>query len=369
MSNKDPSIPKVIYNNNVIKISYDPVSNNINLLSGSIFPAYVTGGWGDPHMFIRIKGTDKFLCKWGDNKSGDSGKNEILYLYMRTSRETIRIYYTNEVYTPNGAKITTNIRVVYNNTTYNIDQNFIGLFGPVRLSVRRISYGGSNYYLNYDIDWDPIPNLRQIGGALGIVLRRSLLANGTFINGGDGRFWDGYGVLGQPLGLSRSDFESGTQAQSVKAMNIVPGTLGSDLGKYLIGNPDQIPDILGATLFNIPNTPTLEGDVVDEEDNANPVANWDPTTQDAEDTFTTVGSLFNKLVTDFVEEVISPPTFTVANLAIQTALPLTFATTAYTFLDGNRYDLGTRDLQQYVPPSTPESPPLPPPSPPDGESD
>jgi hypothetical protein len=338
MSNQQPSIPKVIYNNiNNIKVAYDQETGNINLLSASYFPALTTGGWGDPHMFLRIKGTDKFLCKWGDNKSGESGKNEILYLYMRTSRETIRIYYTNETYTPNGAKITTNIRVVYNDTTYNISQNFIGFFGPVRLSVRRISYGGSNYYLNYDMDWDPIPNLRQIGGAFGIVLKRSLLANGVFVNGGDGRLWDGYGVLGQPLGLSRFDFESGNQSQSVKAMNFVPGNIGEDLSQFLNGEINIPSPALNTSLALITNTDSLATDVVAELgqfDEGKGVGEWDDLTPDAEVPYATLGSLNNVLITRFVTDN-EPIACVFANRGIQTDFPADLAQKTYDILQAN----------------------------------
>jgi hypothetical protein len=298
MSSKKPVAPKVILSGNTIKIAYDPDTGSTNLLTASYFPGMVTGGWGDPHMYLRLKGTNKFLSKWGDNKAGASGKNEILYLYIRTSRDTISIYYTNNDY--GIAKITTSIRVVHNNETFNFSNNAVRKFGPVRLSVARIPWG-QNYYLNYEVDWDPIPNLRQIGGAVGIPLRRVAFGNGSAIDGRDGLTWDGYSFLGQPFGLSRTDFESGFQGQSAKAMNVIPGSF--DYISLLNSEPSVDPSSFSPTMTDFLETledSTFDAGIVDD-DNGDPVEAWDPEYEAAQPIFNR-GNLPNYLVIQAVEE-------------------------------------------------------------------
>jgi len=306
MSTKKPSSPKVLLgSNNSIKLSYDPETNSVNLITASFFPALITGGWGDPHLYLRAKGTNRFFSRWGDNKSGSDGNNEILFLYMKTSFDDIKVYYSNASH-PNGAKVTTNIRVEYNNQTFNYNQNTIKKFGPIRLSIRRRgTLRGGFPVLDWDIDWDPIPNLRRIGGALGIVLRRTAFGNGAYINGKDGRFWDGYSFLGQPFGLSRTDFESGSQSQSVKAMNVIAGEFNfvNFLNSENPSNVTALSDTMINSIANNIDDLNLLTNITDEDDNEEPVVDWDPFAADAKDEFENKGPILNQLAFNLVNNV------------------------------------------------------------------
>jgi hypothetical protein len=187
----------------------------------STLPAMTLGGWGDPHLYMTVSSASsknrtstKTIAKFGDNKPGSAGNNELILLDLQTTTDTIKIYYTNKPWRNTTAKIIDNIRVEHNtvSTTYNDTSKLI--IGPVSLNIAKIG-SGANSYLNFEITWAKINNVIKLGGAIVLVLKRVASSNGKLWNGGDGVAWDGIGKAAAPYGLSRSSFETGIRAQSV----------------------------------------------------------------------------------------------------------------------------------------------------------
>jgi hypothetical protein len=188
------------------------VSRKNNLLT---VPSMVIGGHGDPHLYIRkgIKSlsssnylSGNFLAQWGDNKAGTSGNSEILFFHLETVKDTIKIFYTNKIYTPNGAKLINSIRVEFNGTTTTYNNSAYIKLGPVVFSIIRLVANGINY-LAFEMFFPDITNAKIMDGAISLVFKRIASTNGYW-NGGDGASWDGYSYAGQPYSLNRSSYQT-----------------------------------------------------------------------------------------------------------------------------------------------------------------
>lgn len=183
-------------------------------------PGMSIGAWGDPHMTIRVLGLNPSnplistnVAKWGDNKDGPSGNNELLLVDLQTSTDTIRVFYTNKNWT-NGAKVVDNVRVVYNGVSTSYTDTTRLVRGPVTIRIVRHSSGASRR-LDFEISWQRINNVIKFGGAVVPILKRVATNNGREWNGGDGVRWDGFGRALAAYGLTRSSFETGFGIQSL----------------------------------------------------------------------------------------------------------------------------------------------------------
>jgi Major tropism determinant N-terminal domain len=174
------------------------------------------GAWGDPHMYIRKAQTlnpnnyrrGVFLAKWDDNKSGASGFNEIRFIDLQTTTDTVKIFYTNKAY--NTAKVVSSVRVELNRnstnyTTANTSTATVTA-GPITMRIVRVG-SGSGAYLIFEAKWDAINNVVKFKGALTAILKRMASSKTAYI-GRAGLTLDGFSAAGQPYGLSRASFET-----------------------------------------------------------------------------------------------------------------------------------------------------------------
>jgi len=174
------------------------------------------GAWGDPHMYVRKAQTlnpndyrrGVFLAKWDDNKSGASGLNEIRFIDLQTTTDTVKIFYTNKAY--NTAKVVSSVRVELNGnstnyTTANTSTVTVTV-GPIIMRIVRVGTG-SGAYLIFEAKWDAINNVVKFKGALTAILKRMASSKTAYV-GQAGLTFDGFGSAGQPYGLSRASFET-----------------------------------------------------------------------------------------------------------------------------------------------------------------
>lgn len=288
---------KIITVDGQFRVKFNTSTGQASVLTQSYFPGIVTGGWGDPHLWIRLKGSNAYLSRWGDNRIGTFGKNEILYLYIKTTRDTIAIYYSNKDYLPNdNGKIINTIRVVYNGVSTTYTNNAYKIFGPVRLSIVRVAYS-SSYYLNFEIDWDPIYNIRQIAGGFGLAMRRVLANNGNYLDGKDGARWDGFGFLGQPYSITRLSLQSGVSSQqfNIQSDEPVVADMGVEINNLIIGNKPtslaEMPTGIGDTFLTPPD---LTDGIVDEDTGASATV-FDGTTAPTQEAYVNKGGIIQQL--------------------------------------------------------------------------
>lgn len=211
--------PKIFIVNGAIKTRPPQITAPTPLTS--LGPMLV-GGWGDPHLYVKALNSSrpnnptigKILAKWGDNKSGAAGNNELKLIDLETSTDTIKIYYTNKNWNPRG-KVVASVRVELNGTSVSYSDTAKIVVGPITLSILKKTYLGTTY-LNFEIYWSRINNIVKLGGAIVVILKRIAARNGKLWNGGDGANWDGFGKAAAIYNLSRSSFETGVIAQSIE---------------------------------------------------------------------------------------------------------------------------------------------------------
>lgn len=252
----------------------------------SSLSAMTVGAWGDPHMYISVSSLDskkrtvtKKIAQWGDNKQGSSGNNELKLLDLETSTDIVKIYYTNKNWVSVGGKVIASIRVEHNgaSTTYTNTTKLTA--GPVQLNILRQG-SGANTYLNFEISWNNLNNVIQLGGAIVVVLKRVAANNGRPWNGGDGRFWDGIGRAAAVYGLNRSSFETGIGIQSLEEELFV----SADEANFLSVIGDNF--IQNSNIFDEATDQGENG----EGDNS-PVSVWDDTYTDVVATFSSIEGL------------------------------------------------------------------------------
>lgn len=181
---------------------FNVLSRNGSLfgLGGSLYvinldkslPPMQMGGWGDPHMTLKIK-NGSILARWDDNVAGSEGK-ELLFFYLETQTDTISVFYTYGLW-GNGAKIITSARYIHNGTSYNLSG--VVTVGPVTIS----RYGFEYSYL--DLYFDKIDNVKKFGGGFAIALAASQ-AVGGYVDGSWGPNIDGYQELANFIKTKRS---------------------------------------------------------------------------------------------------------------------------------------------------------------------
>jgi hypothetical protein len=246
------------------------------------------GAWGDPHFYIRKPQTlnpsdytrGVFLAKWDDNKAGTSGLNEIRFIDLQTTTDTVKIFYTNKQWN-NGAKVVSNIRVELNGNSTTYTNNADVTAGPITMKI--IKFGsGSNAYLMFEMKWNSINNVVKFKGALCMILKRMSATKGVF-NGGSGLLWDGFGRAGQPYGLSRASFETN---------NV--GMLTDDSAEVFSGSENQdFEDVSTASTAETAFDEGLNnnGDGAGNAGDNQPVSQWDDTHQAATQTMAAGGQV------------------------------------------------------------------------------
>ena len=278
----------------------------------SSLPSMTIGGAGDPHMYLTVSSLDnkkrtrtKRVATWDDNKTGTSGNNELKLIDLQTTTQSVKIFYTNRIWTQpmlNGAKVIANIRVEINGVSTTYTNTAKVTAGPISLSVIKFEAGGG--YLTFEASWNTINNIVKLGGAIVPILKRVADNNGNPWRGPAGRFADGFAAAGAPYGLSRSVFETGIGIQSEQEELV----LREDEAEFLAGLEENF---------------VQEGNIFDDfnDENGVPVAEWDETTTEV------LQVLDNPVgLEGVVDQIVSSGTTTTTTTT--TAAPTTTTTTA-----------------------------------------
>lgn len=178
---------RALYAGGKVFIKRKPITTTLMGLAAS--------GSGDPHMILRVNG-GPVLARWDDNAPG-SQNTEVLFFHLKTTLDTISIFYTN-IWDDPSPKIIGSVRYIHNG---NEVTNFTGTvsLGPVTLT-------SSMYTIS--LSFGTVSNVVEFGGGVFIALEAAEKAGG-YIDGGWGSTVDGYSVLGSTIGFSRSDIVVG----------------------------------------------------------------------------------------------------------------------------------------------------------------
>jgi hypothetical protein len=152
-------------------------------------------------MVLRVNG-GAVLARWDDNALG-SQDTELLFFHLKTTTDTISIFYTNQWDDP-SPKVIGSVRYIHNgNSSLQIESQLTQQIGPVILRIGRSFI---------DISFNDIEDVIEFGGGMFAVLEVAV-HEGGYVAGGWGPNVDGYTVLGSlmPEGsqFNRDDFVVG----------------------------------------------------------------------------------------------------------------------------------------------------------------